>query len=933
MRTLAVVVALAVASPLTTSADSRPPSLASLLRTGTPLAVAVDEFNEDGARDLVGAYRNADGGGLVVTWHGDPTALVACGNSAPRAVLHSPSAFVTDVVPELIATGDFDNDGHRDVAVAARGERAVTILAGDGAGAVSMMRRLDVDGAITTLAAGDVNLADGLADLVVGVSDEAGSRLLVFEGPEGALAASPERIEIAGVARNVRIGQFDGETFGDVEAECGAETIVVVGRNRCVLAGPSPRPVAAPIVRTRLEGHASSAPATVSSAMRLNGDAIDDTVELIPGAVEPSVRLTSPRATFTVTSADDSGPGTLRAAILQSNASEGADEIDFSIGSGARTIALETPLPEILDSVTIDGTSQPGFSGEPLIEITGSGTVESGVTVTAGNSALRGLSFNRFPFNEEGTNAAVLLKDRGSNRVEGCVFGTNAAGDELGNGRAIGLDHSTGNTIGSPVDGARNVFGWNGDGILVHFDSSGTVIQNNVFGMNASLTVPTPNSIGTRIDDVPRNLVGGVLPGEGNIAVTNGSYGIDIISNFAAENLIQGNYVGTTPDRRPGLGNYEGIGICGGADNGAKSNLVGGTAVGASNLVSGNAFGVSIGTSPQVDATENRVLCNEIAGNMLIGIDLGKDEFSFNDPGDRDVGPNEQQNAPLLESLKVEGDTALVTGTLFSRPNESFRIEFFSGAGSTELGFGDGGTFAGTANVTTDNAGNGGLAVTLSTDLLRGDSIVATATDASGDTSEFSISLALDVSWEPPDPGAGTNPPPRNPSVRVQGTGDDGRVDAASPRALLGYKVYRGSSSDFQISPANLFVSLPPTTTLPTFVLGSGAFFRITACYDTGESAPTDAIPGGVPPTISSLAYKGGKIVALGSGFTGGVVEFANGIPFRIRAKVKLGGTKTVQKGQPLAGNDIDDIIRDNGFVTVLIRNATGGTAFGRLTN
>lgn len=933
MRVLAALLSLTVTTPVFAGSGLWPQSLNSVLRASMPLAIAVDEFNEDGARDLVGAFRNASGGGLLVTWCADPTTLVACGNTVLGPVFRSPSAVVTDVVPEWIATGDFDNDGHRDVAVAARGDRAVTIMAGDGSGSFSVLRRLEVDGAITTLAAGDVNLADGLADLVVGVSDAAGARLLVYEGPGGALVASPERIEIAGVAKRAWIGQFDGETFGDVEAECEEETIVVVGRNRCVLAGPSPRPVAPPIVRTRLSGHAPSVPATVSTAMRLNGDAIDDTVELVPGAVEPTVRLSSPRATFTVTSADDSGPGTLRAAIVLSNASEGADEIDFAIGSGAKMISLETPLPEILDSVTIDGTSQPGFAGEPLIEITGSGTVETCVTVTAGNSTLRGLSITRFPGNAEDSDSAILLRDRGSNRVEGCVFGTNATGDELGNRRAIRMEHSIGNTIGAPGTAGRNVFGWNYEGIIVLFESSSTVIQNNVFGMNAALTVPTPNSTGARIDDVPRNLVGGVLPGEGNIAVFNGSYGFDVISNGAAENLIQGNWVGTTPDRRPGLGNEEGIGICGGADNGAKSNLVGGTAVGASNLVSGNNYGVSIGTSPEVNATENRILCNEIAGNSLIGIDLGKDQFSFNDSGDTDAGPNEQQNAPVLESLEVDGDTALVTGTLFSRPNESFRIEFFSGTGRTEIGFGDGGTFAGVANVTTDTAGNGGLAVTLSTDLLRGDSIVATATDASGDTSEFSISLALDVLWEPPDPGAGTNPPPRNPSVRVQGTGDDGRVEAVAPRALLGYKVYRGSSSDFQISPANLFVSLPPTTNLPTFVLGSGAFFRITACYDTGESAPTNAIPGGVPPTISSLAYKGGKIVARGSGFTGGVVEFANGIPFRLRAKVKLGGTKAVQKGQPIAGNDIDDIIRDNGFVTVLIRNATGGTAFGRLTN
>lgn len=933
MRVLATVAALVVASSHLALGNVCPASLASTLRTATPLAVAVDEFNEDGARDLVGAFRSAKGSGIIVVWYGVPSARTVCGGTPCGPVLTSPTAVVTDVVPEFVATGDFDNDGNRDVAFAARGDRIVTILPGDGRGSFSGVRRLAVAGGVTALESGDVNLADGLADLVVGVNDEAGARLLVFEGPNGALAASPEQIAISDVACQVRVGPFDGPTFGDIEVECRTETVVVVGRNRCVLAGPRPHPVPPPTVRVVSGRGGWAGQQRVSTAMQLNGDAIDDIVELVAGDVEPHVRLSSPSATFVVTSADDAGQGTLRDAVEKANASEGADEIDFAIGTGAQTIRLESPLPEIVDPVSIDGTSQPGYSGEPLIDLTGSGLLESCVVITAGNSTLRGLSVTRFPYNDVGSNSAFRFKDRGSNRVVGCLFGTNAAGDELGNGRAITLEHSTGNTIGEPGVEGRNVFGWNGEGILVIFDSTDTVIQNNVFGMNASLTVPAPNSIGPRIENVPRNLVGGVLPGEGNIVVCNGSYGIDVISNQAAENLIQGNWVGTTPDRRSGLGNFEGIGICGGADNGAKANLVGGTAVGASNVVSGNDYGVSIGTSPTVDATENRILCNEIAGNSLIGIDLGKDQFSFSDPGDSDIGPNEQQNAPVLDALEVNGETAVVTGTLFSRPNESFRIEFFSGAGRTEIGFGDGGTYAGMMDVTTDSDGNGGLAVALSTDLLRGDSIVATATDASGDTSEFSISLAIDVLWQTPDPNAGTNPPPRNPSVRVQGTGNAVSDATTAPRALVGYKVYRGTTSDFQIAPSNLFMSIPPSTILPTFVLGSGAFFRITACYDTGESEPTVAIPGGTPPAISSLAYKGGKVVARGSGFAGGVVEFANGVPFALQAKVKLAGTKTVQKGQPLAGNDIDDLIRDNGFVTILIRNATGGTAFGRLTN
>jgi hypothetical protein len=59
-------------------------------------------------------------------------------------------------------------------------------------------------------------------------------------------------------------------------------------------------------------------------------------------------------ATFTVTSNADSGAGSLRQAILAANASAGADTINFSLG-GPATIQLASALPEITESLTIQG--------------------------------------------------------------------------------------------------------------------------------------------------------------------------------------------------------------------------------------------------------------------------------------------------------------------------------------------------------------------------------------------------------------------------------------------------------------------------------------------------------------------------------------------------------------------------------------------------
>ena len=75
-------------------------------------------------------------------------------------------------------------------------------------------------------------------------------------------------------------------------------------------------------------------------------------------------------ATYTVTNTNDSGPGSLRQAILDANANPGADVIEFNIaGGGPYEIEPITDLPTITDPLTIDGSTQPGFAGTAIIHI------------------------------------------------------------------------------------------------------------------------------------------------------------------------------------------------------------------------------------------------------------------------------------------------------------------------------------------------------------------------------------------------------------------------------------------------------------------------------------------------------------------------------------------------------------------------------------
>ena len=87
--------------------------------------------------------------------------------------------------------------------------------------------------------------------------------------------------------------------------------------------------------------------------------------------------------------------------------------------------------------MTIDGTTQPGFAGTPIIELDGTnaGGGANGLFITAGNSVVRGLVINRFgtggpasqpPASDGG--AGIVLAGAGNNVVEGNFIGTDATG-------------------------------------------------------------------------------------------------------------------------------------------------------------------------------------------------------------------------------------------------------------------------------------------------------------------------------------------------------------------------------------------------------------------------------------------------------------------------------------------------------------------------
>jgi hypothetical protein len=92
----------------------------------------------------------------------------------------------------------------------------------------------------------------------------------------------------------------------------------------------------------------------------------------------------------TVTNTNNSGPGSLRQAIIDANGFPYTKTIYFDIpGAGVQTITPTSPLPALTAPVTIAGDTQPGFAGSPLIRLNGP---NAGLSINASKCSVRGLT-------------------------------------------------------------------------------------------------------------------------------------------------------------------------------------------------------------------------------------------------------------------------------------------------------------------------------------------------------------------------------------------------------------------------------------------------------------------------------------------------------------------------------------------------------------
>jgi hypothetical protein len=477
---------------------------------------------------------------------------------------------------------------------------------------------------------------------------------------------------------------------------------------------------------------------------------------------------TAQAALFTVTSTADSGAGSLRAAIALANANADADEIRFAImGAGPHRITSLSTL-QIDESLLIDGYSQAGaiansntpaqggLNGTLMIELsgTGGGTGLYFVGQLGSELTVRGLAINRF-------SNLVFDQGNGSVIVEGSYLGTDVTGEAVPSPVDLGveLQLTRSDRIGGLLPQHRNLISGARAGVssaaiqaqiaancssviqgnLIGTDRTGTIALGNRTGISLSLSEVPPGANGLLIGGLisaARNVISGNL--RSGIAINCASTGGDF--RCANGTLILGNYIGTRADGDGALGNgsessFPGISFYQVANSSTRVQI-GGTDAGASNRIAYNTrFGIDhsyLSGHGTLVIGGNQIYANGTRGIATTG--------RTNDAADVDAGPNRGQNFPVFVSgsqLNGQISARYAVDTAAGNASYPLTVHFYrsrNGSGDYYLGQQ---TYP-TPQVAQDAVIPVPAGVTVGF-------VVALATDAAGNTSEFSEALDVDT--------------------------------------------------------------------------------------------------------------------------------------------------------------------------------------------
>ena len=408
---------------------------------------------------------------------------------------------------------------------------------------------------------------------------------------------------------------------------------------------------------------------TYSAYLNVMGQRFDPVLSTNDRAGMAQIYGPGPGATNIVTNTQDSGPGSLRAALYYACDHPGTT-ITFNIptsdpgySNNVFNILPTDALPSLVNATTLDGSSEPTNSNPngPSILLNGISSrppdvYSSGIYLKGTNCTVRSLVINNFPY----FGILITGSNAMNNTVAGCYLGVDPTGMVAVTNGILPLQieaGASGNTIGGNSPAQRNIMAGSAYQGLTLRDAGTTfnVVKGNYIGVKATGMAALANA-GAGIEiygGAVSNRIGGLNAGEGNVISGNGNDGVLVNDAGSTGNMVEGNLIGLNPAGAAALPNgFSGVDLQGGAANSTV----------ASNVISGNLQnGIFIGSS-----------LNSIGGN-IIGLNAaGTTAFGNNGAGVA-IGPGSQSNV-------IGGFSASARNVISGNGNDGVLV---NGAGST----------------------------------------------------------------------------------------------------------------------------------------------------------------------------------------------------------------------------------------------------------
>ena len=535
-----------------------------------------------------------------------------------------------------------------------------------------------------------------------------------------------------------------------------------------------------------------------------------------------------------------------------------------------------------------------------------------------------------------GNGIGVEVEESTGTVIVNSYVGTDAAGAAaVPNGDGIRLGEETRSTQIGGTDplGGNVISGNTGKGIRISGTSAtNTNIRNNAIGTNAGGLIAVPNEDGVFIGNgsitrpVLDTLIGDGTTAGRNVISGNRGEGIAIWGG-SGRTVIRGNHIGVGRDAVTPLGNhlaavaekFGGIVI----RNFSNDNVIGGN-----NPSDGNVIATNGGDGVTAfSGTGNRIVGNRMFDNAGFGIHLSEGET--NDPGDIDGAGK----ANRLQNFPVIGLARIINGMLVA----DYSLDTSVGASDTPIQIdvygaeasGEGKTFvARTELATAGGSASAVLGAAATLGVTAGDRLVATATDAKGNTSMFSAAADVfesdgTVTLTVNDTGDTADATPGN-GVCATATGTCTlRAAIAEANVLIGNDIIDFALPVGGVPTITLQSALPPivqslvidgTTQTGASCAGGpgGALVQLDA---NGVATAIDASAPGVALTLRGLVvndYAANGVVAhdariecniIGADATGtATVRTATGAGVVLGANSSLGGPSPSQRNL-IAGN------------------------------